>query len=103
MLIPKKLKESKRFILIGIVVLVLGVIGYLVYTNLFTASPTSSVGQKKINQPVATSKIDLKFADDFLQKAPYNQLRSHTELPVTVEQVGRPDPFMQLPFLLLRF
>ena len=103
MLVPKKIKGSKRFILIGIIILALGIIGYLVYTNLLPAGHTAKTGNKKINQPVTTLKIDLKFTDDFLKKAPYTQLRAHSQLPVTVVQVGREDPFMQLPFSLLRF
>lgn len=100
MLVPKKMKSSKIIILIIVTVLIIGVISYLLYTNVFfrRITPPRSLG---LTPSVSiTPLFDSKLEVDFLKKSPYIDLTQFGILPVKVEKTGRKNPFLEIIFFL---
>lgn len=106
MLIPRKMKESKRLILGLILLFALLGIGYLIYSNFLTL-PVKSIepitGLNLDMSKVTNSQFSSDFAIDFLTKLPYKDLRlpNQANLPIIVNRIGRVDPFAKISFYLL--
>ncbi|MFA6215882.1 MAG: hypothetical protein WC768_04920 [Patescibacteria group bacterium] len=101
MLVPKKMKSSRKLLLLAITVIVLGVIIYLLYTN-FIAGSIEIVKPLKIEIPVMViSPVNPELKTDFLNKKPYTDLKnpSGVKLPVTASITGRSNPFLPLLFI----
>jgi len=90
---PRQMSKSKKLALGLVSLLLLAVIGYLVYTNFLTTTQVSTnLSDKKI-QAISITKIEPNFADDFLQKSPYIDLKTHLLGPVNVDNLGKQNPF----------
>lgn len=104
MLVPKKLSKSKQMMLAVAVILILLVIGYLIYTTFIDVEieevdlPTETFRFRVLDIPKSGSNIELN--DDFLTKPPYSELTlpKGTKLPVTVDSMGRKNPFESIPY-----
>jgi len=99
MLRNKKMASKKRSILVVVLIIVISGIGYLVYTNFFTT-------EVEVGQPIVKAKesvsitpgLETNIDDSFLDSSPYVKLKQHGKLPVTVDSIGRRNPFQ--PILL---
>ena len=101
MLRPKRIRGSKRVALIMVIILLLLVIGYLVYTN-FLSAKIKLIKPLKVEVDIlVVPKLNPELVNDFLTKSPYINLKLHGKLPVTVDKVGRKNPFRVIPFSLL--
>ena len=97
MLVPKKTPFLKRLVFSTIIILLVGMIVYLLYTNFLS-------GRLEIIKPL-TVKVDIKqlptikpqLSTDFMTREPYVSLRQYGSLPVTVTRRGQPNPFLPEP------
>lgn len=101
MLIQKKISSTKRSVLLGAVVLIVGITIYLLYDRYSKDSGVSiDIGIK----PVEVSRLpnlDTSFSSDFINKRPYTLLEQNGRLPVQPSVTGRPNPFAEIPFALI--
>ena len=94
MLRSKKASGKKKIIMIVVLVVVFAVIGYLFYTNFLST-------EIEIGGSLSTTKSGVKITpslkteidDSFLNSSPYVDLKQHGKLPVTVDRMGRTNPF----------
>ncbi len=108
MLKLRKMKGSKKAILIIVVILVIGIIAYLIYTNFISSQDVSNQPVKNkinISQLPATPPLNPDFSDDFLTKSPYINLKLPRQglLPVVPNKVGKGNPFSKPPELIIGF
>lgn len=95
MLVIKRVNK-KKIILLGLVILLaLGISGYLIFNAYFSdktnfIKPKIKFGSELVMIP----KIETRFEADFLGKEPYIKLRQHGQLPVEVGSIGRSNPFL---------
>jgi len=104
MLIPKQLPTSKVLLLVSVVVVALGISGYLLYTNFYADSGigdrVSSVigktvgGEDLFAQPLALPQT-AGFDANFFTDPSIRILKSYGQVPTT--SPGKPDPFTPLP------
>ena len=101
MLLPKKISGPRKIILLIVVVILIGVIGYLVYDN-FLSQNLAIIQPLPVEVEIlAVPTIEPKFETDFLSQEPYRSFEENGQLPVRVENLGRPNPFRALPFSIL--
>ena len=97
MLVQKKISNIRKNVLIAVLVLVLLIIAYLVYTNFVSDMlfPTSSNQMVTANGvvPLVEPSFDNSFVTDFLVKPPFTNLVSSSSLSVSLSQAGRANPF----------
>lgn len=101
MLRKKKISGLKKVILTLIIVLIFSVIGYLLYDS-FSADRFKKVtpeAEEEI-EVLTTSRLEVEFFADFLTQPPYTDLSlpPRVKLPVTVDKMGRQNPFRQILF-----
>jgi ABC-type uncharacterized transport system permease subunit len=93
MLVAKRMQNWKKIVLAIFAIAVLGLIGYLIYTNYFSSSARVVSSQTKKVETLVVPRIDPNFSDDFLSKQPYLNLRSPGDLIFNIESSGKVNPF----------
>ena len=85
----------------SVMVILVGLIGYLLYDNFLSGyiKPADSV---EVNiKPLVVPTVNTEFETDFLSKEPYINLKENGDLPVKAGRIGRPNPFLSIPFSIL--
>ncbi|MFA6322916.1 MAG: hypothetical protein WCX71_05640 [Candidatus Buchananbacteria bacterium] len=102
MLMQKKLSKSRLIIYIVIItVLVLGSL-YLLYESFIAgmfvvpSEPSDSMESPVENLTVPSS--ELMFTDDFIHRAPYQNLKMASDKPLVINQLGRSNPFSPINY-----
>jgi len=97
MLVQKKIGNSKKNILIAVLVLCLLVIGYLIYDSFLAEMilPQSAESDSDLTEvtPLGTQNFEANFVVDFLTKAPFTNLVSAGNFSIDINQAGRANPF----------
>lgn len=102
MLVPKKMSASRSALMLALIVIIFGGIGYLIYTRFFqTDKATDKDTQANLTEIKQFPKISPDFSGDFIYQKPYLDLVQNGRLPVQPGQTGRSNPFSEIPFSLL--
>ena len=98
MLRKRKMKTSKILILSIVTVALAAVIGGLLYISFF-ANKIEPLPLLRLEGGVTIiSSLNPFYEIDFLNKSPYVDLKSIGQLPVTVNKMGRKNPFREIIF-----
>ncbi|GEM_PF-3663878 len=93
MLVPKGLSKSKLIVLVVVLAISLGMIGYLVFANFgsTTDGPALPLGEE-LSLPLPTPPL---YAPDFFSQPMISTLQNNGALPLTVSAsgVGNSNPF----------
>ena len=101
MLLPKKISGVKKVFLVLVMVMIIGIIGYLIFDNFFGGSLVFIKPLEVQVDVFSAPTIEPKFDTNFLSQEPYTSFEENGQLPVTADSVGRPNPFRALPFSIL--
>ena len=101
MLVKKKMSAPRRNLLVVVMIILVAVIGYLVFSSFFTGIMSPQDKEPVTVAPFDLPRINADFNDDFLLKSPYINLRQRSNLPVQVGsgETGRTNPFRVIQFI----
>lgn len=101
MLVKKKVSKIKKMSLIAAVMSIVAFMGYLIFTN-FVIEEDGLIerGKLKVVEIATPQVLNSKFSDDFVDRSPFTDLilPSRAKLPVTVDEMGRTNPFQEISF-----
>ncbi|HLC90058.1 MAG TPA: hypothetical protein VJG65_03795 [Patescibacteria group bacterium] len=100
MLRQKKITPLKQSISIAMILAIILIIIYILFSNFFGAklelNKPISLKIKTLNLP----PMKAEFKTEFLNQPPYQDLILNVELPISAGEIGRANPFEKVPFFI---
>lgn len=94
MLVPKKASASRVTLLAILIVIILAVSGYVIYTRFIQTDKVVDISNTIEVRP--SPDINTDFSSDFISQAPYTDLVQNGKLPVQTSVTGRSNPFAEI-------
>lgn len=98
MLKEKKMSKKKSTMLSLVMIVIIGIIGYLIYSNFFASKNLNTSGGQAPVDVVLLPGLNTTIANDFFDRKPYTGLTENGRLPVSPGPVGRINPFSEVLF-----
>lgn len=97
MLVKKKVSKTKTYIQLGVVFLIIGVTGYLLYTNLWASTPSTTTADVINRQEVLLQQnlrtLPRDFDKELFEEKSFQELRTYGNVPVKVRSLGKDNLF----------